>query len=310
MNSKLSDLLQKYECRLSQIGCTQKPEFLSILSNILAQPDLDPLADLNEYEADSSLLSIEDKLAKLNIDTDSMFIIEDLKTAEVEEEAPQLEPKKAAKKKKKKIKSNVAVAVSEDNEHGAKVDSMRAEQEIKSVASEVSSYVDDIQMPVSSFDRGYVKDISSRTRDMEKPLNQKVIPESNHSEAYKNGKGRKRENAHKAIASTPVIKSSSIALSVVTLEVAPWITELMNAHEYDFKRTIRILYRELSAMELQPEFITRNEKFVFGFISPLTKLPYAITHDIPHGSQLLKGNAAGWIKTIKRSLKEQAVIPS
>ena len=106
------------------------------------------------------------------------------------------------------------------------------------------------------------------------------------------------------------MKKPSAPVCVPAIDVAPWITTLLTAREHDFKETIRTLYYELSTMGLSPEFLTRKEKFVFGFISPLTRLPFAITYDIPHGSQLLKGNAAGWIKKIKYCLKDQGVIPS
>ena len=300
--TSLSALLRQYEDELNTLNCTKKPAFLSICQEILAQPYYDPGSNFDSYDDG---LTIEEKLAKLSIHEEGST------KASAEEDAEEKIDQKAGgssktktggkkKGKKKKKKKRAPAAACEHDEESSD------DEEAESSAIDAQTNFDmsaptDLQLgsdttvlpaPNSPI---HIKTAASTSRGTNK-----VLPDTVVKTPYINGKGKK---------SAPVETSKAVQLPRVQSQPdimdnepsikAPWIEGLLTAHEYDFKDTIKSIYCGLADMGLKPDFMTRNEKFVLGFMSPLTRQPFAITYDVPNGAQLKKGQAGGWIHGLR-----------
>ncbi len=287
VNADLLSLLNEYERKLDQCGVTTKPTFIASCQKILNQPDFDPLAN---GEEDGRDLSIDEKLAQLHIVDDLEEISKDgtcsfKEDISVDEKAVRHEEfKKLSVAEKESLDESVLVIEASSAAAGS-VD-----------ASVEKSVV------MRMYRRDRVGNGASRGTS-------KVFYGEAKAEPYRKGKGLKEAAISADSAAAKKLDSSrtEYAVSSASLERESWLTELMEAHEYNFKDTIKTVYNALFAKGLDPFFDRRNEKFVFSFKSRVTDEFVAITHDVPHGSQLRKGNAAGWIKTIKSYLKEHYI---
>jgi hypothetical protein len=287
---ELAHLLHKYDTDLDTLNCTKKPAFLPICLEILAQPDFDSIIDDDSDEG----LTIEEKLSKLLIDVEGP----DTKAAEEsvkEEVSTQHSQKKVSKKKGKKKKAKSTATTARVNPDTANDSD---EEHDSSLEDEAITVADAQEQP---------KKARSTLKISYLPSNPNMALLAD--ESIPSDRLNKEEKAAQPVAIAKEAKQKR-GIKPAKMELYPWIEHLLTAHEYDFKDTIESIYYGLAGMGLKPDFMTRNEKFVLGFMSPRTGQPFAITYDVPHGAQLKKGQAAGWIKNIKHCLREHGVIPT
>lgn len=297
--------LKKYKDHLISMGHSEMPEFLTVCMEILNSTEIDLIPDESYYDGDAS---IEEKLSNFLISE------EELATASFEEseDLPEktVRQSKGRKKKKKKKKTKSAALVHANIDGNVVGDDQSDEESDSYVEDEIHTGLDaqedaedaehaaqnrwkPVELPTYSASSSTKINSAKADNTISKPQTSKA---SNHAHA--------KIRAPRKYTQPMANKEST------RRKLAPWIEDLLTAHEFNFKNTMRTVYDELDALKLSPEFITRNEKFVLGFMSPLTNQPFAITEDIPHGAQLRKGQAAGWIKKIKYSLREHGVIPT